>query len=99
VTLLFRETLVLNYSFRPELNPDLKSGFKPQLRVTSVLAKSFRLCLKLFSKTKVSDISLTTVGAQNRDLACLLLRQHNYQQRKYLPFCDDSLQLNIYIDF
>ena len=34
-------TLVLNYSFRPKLNQDLKFGFKPKLRLTSVLAKSF----------------------------------------------------------
>ena len=33
------ETLVLNYSFRPQLNPDLKSGFRPRLKLTSVLAR------------------------------------------------------------
>jgi len=27
-------TLVLNYSFRPKHNPDIKSGFKPKLRLT-----------------------------------------------------------------
>jgi len=37
------KTLVLNKSFRPKLNLDLKSGFKPKLRLASVLAKSFRL--------------------------------------------------------
>jgi len=30
------KTFVLNRSFRPKLNPDLKSGFKPQFGLTSV---------------------------------------------------------------
>jgi len=40
------------------LNPDLKSGFKLMLRLTSVLSKSFKLYLKPFAKTKVLDLSL-----------------------------------------
>ena len=36
----------LNYSFRPQLNPDLKSSFKLKLRLTLVLAKSCRLKTK-----------------------------------------------------
>jgi len=63
------KTLVLNWSFRPKLKPDLKSGFKPKLRFTSVLAKSFRP----FAKTLVSDED----DAKIRDWACLLLWQHN----------------------
>ena len=38
MTTFSAKTLVLNKSFRPKLNPDLKSGFKPKLRLTSVLA-------------------------------------------------------------
>jgi len=42
------KTLVLIKSFRPKHNTDLKSDFKPKLRLTSVLAKSFRLQTKTF---------------------------------------------------
>jgi len=49
----------VTFTFPQKLNPDPKSGYKPQLRLTAALDYS----LKHFTKTKLSELSLKLNGS------------------------------------